>query len=62
MRPEGQTEVVVRRAGAADVRALSNLIKQFAVESGESPHSVSGEATLAQALRHLTVFIAYSDD
>lgn len=62
MRPEGQTEVVVRRAGAADVQALSNLIKQFAVESGESPHSVSGEATLAKALRHLTVFIAYSDD
>ena len=62
MRPEGQTEVVVRRAGAADVRALSNLIKQFAVESGESRHSVSGEATLAKALRHLTVFIAYSDD
>ena len=38
MKASDQNEVVVRRAGANDVRSLLQLIKQFAVESGESPH------------------------
>ena len=54
MKASDQNEVVVRRAGANDVRSLLQLIKRFAVESGESPHAVSGEATLAKALAHLT--------
>ena len=59
MRPVGQTEVIVRKAGAADVRALISLVKQFAAESGELPTTVTDERSLSKALKYLTCYIAY---
>ena len=62
MRPAGQMEVIVKRAGIKDVRKLTHLIKQFAIESGEPPSAVTDEAVLLKALQYLTVYIAYHQD
>ena len=46
MRPTGQSEVFIRRAGPKEARVLLRLIKEFAEESGEPLAAVN------EALRH----------
>lgn len=62
MRPRGQAEIVVRRAGPDDARSLLILLRQFAEESGEGASAVSDETALSRALQHVTCFIAYFHD
>ena len=62
MRPSGQTEIVVKRAGIKDVRQLMRLIKQFAAESGEPLSAVTDEIILGKALKYLTVYLAYHQE
>ena len=62
MRPQGRPEILLKRAGGEDVRALLFLLQHFAAESGETASAVTDEIVLTKALRHLTVYLTYYYD
>lgn len=62
MRPQGRPEILLKRAGEEDVRALLFLLQHFADESGEAAAAVADMTVLARALRHLTVYLTYYYD
>lgn len=62
MRPTGQSEVFIRRAGPKEARVLLRLIKEFAEESGEPLAAANDEQLMARALQNLTCFVAFYQD